>query len=132
MNLMKTNKIWANLGVEDLQRTTKFYSELGFKPNGTNTELTSFIFGEDDFIIHFFIKERFKWAVNDEVADLKLGSEIIFSLSAESVDEVHQWLLAVKNAGGRIFAEPQSFEKGYFFGFADPDGHKFNVLYWPK
>lgn len=90
MNLMKTNKIWANLGVEDLQRTTKFYSELGFKPNGTNTELTSFMFGEDDFIIHFFIKERFKWAVNDEVADLKLGSEIIFSLSAESVDEVHQ------------------------------------------
>lgn len=132
MNLMKTNKIWANLGVEDLQRTTKFYSELGFKPNGTNTELTSFMFGEDDFIIHFFIKERFKWAVNDEVADLKLGSEIIFSLSAESVDEVHQWLLAVKNAGGRIFAEPQSFEKGYSFGFADPDGHKFNVLYLPK
>lgn len=132
MNLMKTSKIWANLGVEDLQRTTKFYSELGFKPNGTNTELTSFMFGEDDFIIHFFIKEQFKWAVNDEVADLKLGSEIIFSLSAESVDEVHQWLLAVKNAGGRIFAEPQSFEKGYFFGFADPDGHKFNVLYWPQ
>lgn len=129
---MKTNKIWANLGVEDLARTTKFYSELGFKPNGTSTELTSFMFGEDNFIIHFFIKERFKWAVNDEIADLKQGNEIIFSLSAESVDEVHQWLLNVKNAGGRIFAEPQNFEKGYFFGFTDPDGHKFNVLYWPK
>ncbi|MEZ0129056.1 VOC family protein [Flavobacterium sp. LBUM151] len=106
---MKTNKIWANLGVEDLARTTKFYSELGFKPNGTSTELTSFMFGEDNFIIHFFIKERFKWAVNDEVADVKQGNEIIFSLSAESVDEVHQWLLNVKNAGGRIFAEPQNF-----------------------
>ena len=132
MNPMKTKKIWANLGVEDLARTTKFYSELGFKPNGTNEELTSFSFGDDNFIIHFFIKERFKWAVNEEVADLKQGNEIIFSLSAESVDEVHQRLLAVKNAGGRIFAEPQSFEKGYFFGFSDPDGHKFNVLYWPK
>lgn len=129
---MKTKKIWANLGVEDLARTTKFYSELGFKPNGTNEELTSFCFGDDNFIIHFFIKERFKWAVNDEAADLQQGNEIIFSLSAESVDEVHQRLLAVKNAGGRIFAEPQSFEKGYFFGFSDPDGHKFNVLYWPK
>ena len=132
MNPMKTKKIWANLGVEDLAWTTKFYSELGFKPNGTNEELTSFCFGDDNFIIHFFIKERFKWAVNEEVADLKQGNEIIFSLSAESVDEVHQRLLAVKNAGGRIFAEPQSFEKGYFFGFSDPDGHKFNVLYWPK
>lgn len=29
---MKTKKIWANLGVEDLDRTTKFYTELGFKP----------------------------------------------------------------------------------------------------
>jgi predicted lactoylglutathione lyase len=129
---MKTKKIWANLAVEDLQRTTKFYSELGFKPNGTNTELTSFMFGEDNFMIHFFVKERFKWAVNDEAADLKNGNEVIFSLSAESTDEVHQWLLNVKNAGGTIFAEPQSFEKGYFFGFSDPDGHKFNVLYWPE
>jgi predicted lactoylglutathione lyase len=129
---MKTNKIWANLGVEDLQRTTKFYSDLGFKPSGTNEELTSFMFGHNDFIIHFFVKERFKWAINNEAADLKQGNEIIFSLSAESTDEVHQWLLAVKNAGGTIFAEPQSFEKGYFFGFSDPDGHKFNVLYWPE
>lgn len=129
---MKTKKIWANLGVEDLARTTKFYSELGFKPNGTNTELTSFTFGEDDFTIHFFIKERFKWPISSEAADLKLGNEIIFSLSAESVDEVHQWLLNVKNAGGKIFAEPQTVEKGYFFGFSDPDGHKFNILYWPK
>jgi predicted lactoylglutathione lyase len=129
---MKTKKIWANFGVENLARTTKFYSELGFKPNGTNEALTSFTFGNDDFIIHFFIKEQFKWAVNGEMADLNIGNEIIFSLSAESVDEVHQWLLAVKNAGGKIFAEPQSFEKGYFFGFSDPDGHKFNVLYWPE
>lgn len=129
---MKTTKIWANFGVEDLTRTTQFYSELGFKPNGNNETLTSFTFGKDNFIIHFFIKKQFKWAVNGEMSDLNLGNEIIFSLSAESVDEVHQWLLAVKNAGGKIFAEPQSFEKGYFFGFSDPDGHKFNVLYWPE
>ena len=129
---MKTKKIWANLGVEDLQRTTKFYSELGFKPNGTNTELTSFMFGEDNFIIHFFVKERFKWAVNSEAADLTQGNEIIFSISADSTDEVHQWLLAFKNAGGEIFAEQQIFEKGYLFGFDYPDCHKFNVMYWPQ
>jgi predicted lactoylglutathione lyase len=130
---MKTKKIWANLGVENLERTTKFYSELGFKPNGHNTssELTSFIFGEENFIIHFFIKDRFKWAVNDEMADLKLGNEIIFSLSAESKEEVNEWLTIVEKAGGRIFAELQDYGKGYFFGFSDPDGHKFNVLYWP-
>lgn len=134
MKLMKTAKIWANLGVENLDITTKFYSDLGFKPNGhnTNKELRSFLFGDDNFIIHFFIKERFKWAVNDEVADLKLGNEIIFSLSAESKEEVDQWPIVVKKAGGKVFAEPQDYGKGYFFGFSDPDGHKFNVLYWPQ
>lgn len=131
---METKKIWANLGVENLERTSKFYSELGFKPNGHNNskELTSYIFGNDNFIIHFFIKERFKWAVNDEAADLKHGNEVIFSLSAESKEDVDQWLIAVKKAGGVIFAEPQNYNQGYFFGFSDPDGHKFNVLYWPK
>ncbi|KFF16061.1 VOC family protein [Flavobacterium hydatis] len=131
---MKTKKIWANLGVEDLERTTKFYSELGFKRNGHNAskELTSFIFGDDNFIIHFFIKEQFKWAVDGEMTDLKLGNEIIFSLSAESKNEVNEWVKIVEKAGGRIFAEPQDYGKGYFFGFSDPDGHKFNVLYWPE
>ncbi len=134
MNLMKTKKIWANLAVENLDRTTKFYSDLGFTPNGhnTNKELRSFLFGDANFIIHFFVKERFKWAVNGEATDLKLGNEIIFSLSAESKDEVDQWLTVVKKAGGSIFAEPQDYAKGYFFGFSDPDGHKFNVLYWPE
>lgn len=131
---METKKIWANLGVENLERTTKFYTELGFQQNGHNAsnELTSFLFGDDNFIIHFFIKERFKWAVNDEMADLKLGNEIIFSLSADSKDQVDQWQKIVKKAGGTIFAEPQEYGKGYFFGFSDPDGHKFNFLYWPK
>lgn len=131
---METKKIWANLGVEDLERTTKFYSELGFKRNGHNAsdELTSFVFGDDNFIIHFFIKERFKWAVDAEMTDLKLGNEIIFSLSAESKNEVNEWVTMVEKAGGSIFTEPQDYGKGYFFGFSDPDGHKFNVLYWPK
>ena len=51
---MTAKKIWANLAVSDLGRTTKFYTELGFKPNGRSGELTSFRVGEGDFIIHFF------------------------------------------------------------------------------
>lgn len=30
---MKPKMIWANLAVSDLERTTKFYTELGFKSN---------------------------------------------------------------------------------------------------
>jgi predicted lactoylglutathione lyase len=44
---MNPKKIWSNFAVSDLDRTTRFYTELGFKPNGSSKELTSFLFGED-------------------------------------------------------------------------------------
>ena len=49
---MKPKMIWANLAVNDLDRTTRFYSELGFKPNRLHIskELTSFFVGESDFV----------------------------------------------------------------------------------
>ncbi len=124
--------IWANLASNDLDRTTKFYTELGFKTNGNRTEeLSSFLFGKDKFIVHFFAKARFESSTKSEVANLEKQNEVIFSLSAKSKEEVDQWYLKVKKAGGKIYSEPQKFEKGYTFGFADPDGHKFNFLFWP-
>ena len=66
-----------------------------------------------------------------EVADLTQGSEIMFTLSAKSKGEVDKWAEEVRKAGGKIFMEPTNYEQGYTFGFSDPDGHKFNVLYWP-
>lgn len=127
---MKTRKIWANLGVEDLERTTKFYTQIGFQPNGVSKELTSFLVGDDNFIIHFFLKEILKSNTKIELTDPKQGNEIIFTLCAESKEEVNQWQEAVKNAGGTIISEAEEFGKGYYgFVFSDPDGHKFNVFY---
>lgn len=127
---MKPKKIWANLGVTDLERTTKFYSELGFKFNGDSEELTSFLVGEDDFIIHFFLKDKLKSGMKGEIVDLKHGNEVIFTLSTESKAEVNKWENAVKKAGGTIISKAEEFGEGYYgFVFADPDGHRFNVFY---
>ena len=127
---MKTRKIWANLGVEDLERTTEFYTQIGFQPNGVSKELTSFLVGDDNFIIHFFLKEILKSNTKIELTDPKQGNEIIFTLSAESKEEVNQWQEEVKKAGGTIISEAEEFGKGYYgFVFSDPDGHKFNVFY---
>jgi len=65
---MKTRKIWANMAVEDLERITKFYTQLGFKPNGASEELTSFFVGENNFIIHFFLKEILRPGIKGEIA----------------------------------------------------------------
>lgn len=130
---MRPNKMWANVGVTDVARTREFYSKLGFKPNkgfDKETDLTSFLFGNDEFIMHFFQKDRLKQAMEGEIADLTKGNEIIFTLWADSKEEADQWAQEVREAGGTIFSEPAEFGEGYYgFGFADPDGHKWNVFH---
>lgn len=123
---MKPKRIWANFGVQDLARTTQFYQQLGFKPNGSSAQLTSFFFGDKEFIIHFFLKDILEPAMKGPLSD---GNEIIFTLSADTREEVDQWEQVVEAAGGTIVSKPEAFGDGYYgFVFADPDGHKFNVF----
>lgn len=134
---MKPKKIWANLGVEHISRTKHFYQSLGFRLNGNPADdLVSFLFGEDDFIIHFFQKERLKASMEGELSQLQHGNEIMFSLLAESTDEYDNWIVEIQNAGGTILFDsnkdrkPFYDENGYYVCvFADPDGHRFNLLY---
>ncbi len=122
--------IWSNLAVADLERTTKFYTELGFRSNGRSKELTSFFFGQDDFVMHFFLRDILKANLKGNIIDAKEANEVWFSLSAESKDEVNDWAKEVEKAGGEIISQPEELGKGYYgFVFADPDGHKFNVFY---
>jgi predicted lactoylglutathione lyase len=127
---MKTKRIWANLAVNNIKQTTNFYTELGFKPYGPPTiEICSFIFGEDNFVINFFIKDKLKSGLKGELSDLTKGNEIIFTLSAESKEEVDDWARGVQKAGGTLISKPEEFGEGYYgFVFADPDGHRFNVF----
>lgn len=122
--------MWSNLTVSDLDRTTKFYTELGFKSNGRSEDLTSFFFGEHSFVMHFFLEEKLKANVEIDISDAHLANEVIFTLSAESKDEVDAWEEAILNVGGKMISKPKAFGKGYYgCVFADPDGHKFNVFY---
>ena len=124
---MKSKMIWANFVVKDVKRTNEFYKALGFTPNNTNNfpKLASFLFGDNKFVIHFFEKGS---QINEFLTSGS-DSEIIFTLSAETEVEVKEWAEKVKIAGGTIFKEVKRDEKGYYgFAFADPDGHKFNVL----
>ncbi|MDA3615256.1 VOC family protein [Polluticaenibacter yanchengensis] len=130
---MKTRFIWANLVSGDIPKTIAFYAALGFKQNGSSDNLTaaSFIFGQSHFIINFFTEQRLSKQVNGGLSIPKNSNEIIFSLSADSIEEVEKWHEKIKSINGTIFSEPQKIEQGYTFGFTDPDNHRFNVLYWP-
>lgn len=129
---MNPKKIWANYAVNDVALTRKFYTAIGFRPNSGHdggNELASFLFGENDFVIHFFRRDRLKEAMVGELSDLSKGNEIIFTLWADSREDADKWAIEIKDAGGRLLSEPAAFGPGYYgFVFADPDGHKWNVF----
>lgn len=125
---MNAKMIWANFSVKDVKRTSEFYTQLGFTPNGPNTypKLASFLFGNNNFVIHFFEQGS---QIDEYLPSGATSSEVIFSLSAETEAEVKEWADKVKEAGGTILIEPGRDKTNHYgFVFADPDGHKFNVL----
>ncbi len=129
---MQVKQIWANLAVQDPKRTEKFYTHLGFRPNTSPTtpELTSFLFSDKNFVIHFFRQDKLEFAMNDKAAKSENGSEVMFSLSAKSKEEVDNWANNAQQAGGTIIKKADRHEDGFYYCvFADPDGHKFNALF---
>lgn len=129
---IQNRQVWANIPVKNLERTRDFYSSLGFKINGErdNEQLISFFVGKDDFVVHFFKKEIFEQASAGKAADLKKGNEVMFTIGANSREEVDTWAERVSEAGGTIFSKPAEIGKDgwYGCGFADPEGHKWNVF----
>ena len=127
---MQPKQIWANLGVKDVEKTRAFYTALGFISNeghNKSKELASFKIGEHGFVVHFFDKEKLRESLMAEPLN---ANEVIFTLWADSVEEADAWADEVRRAGGTIFSEPEAFGNNYYgFGFADPDGHKWNVFH---
>ena len=129
---MQPKQIWANLAVSDLDRTRDFYSALGFTSNDPRhaKDLTSFYFGDDKFVINFFLRDVLRKSMQGNLAGPESGNEIMFTLSADTREEVDQWAKEVEPAGGKVVSPPAAFGEGWYgFAFTDPDGHKFNVFY---
>lgn len=124
--------IWLNLPVKDLKTSTAFFKHIGFtlNPNYNRDDGASFLIGEKEVVLMLFPEQNFKEFVRHEIADTRKGSEILLNISAESREEVDEMAKKVRKAGGTIFAEPAESEGWmYVFGFMDPDGHRWSMLY---
>lgn len=123
--------IWINLPVKDLPAAKEFYTQSGFLlPNSSqdNDNMAGFIAEGQNVQIMLFQEETFKGFTRNELAETSIGTEVLFSLSAGSKEEVDSLIFRIQQAGGMIFAEPGEQNGFYGAGFCDLDGHRWNLI----
>ncbi|MES2277812.1 MAG: VOC family protein [Bacteroidota bacterium] len=127
-----TKEFWLNLPVKDIKKSRAFFEEAGFKFNpqyaGENSDCL--MIGSKGVIVMLFEEPQFKGFTGAEVTDTGRSTEMLLSFDAESPGEVDEWAKKAEAAGGTVFGKPSSIQ-GWMYGcgFADIDGHRWNVLY---
>jgi predicted lactoylglutathione lyase len=128
-----TKQFWVNLPVKDVAKSKEFFTRLGFSFNtqyGDSAQNAALSIGDNKVIVMLFAEPLFKGFANNEIADTNNANEVLFSIDAESPEEVNEMANKVRAAGGTIYGEPGE-KDGWMYGcgFVDLDGHRWSVLY---
>ena len=123
-------QIFINLAVKDLQKSTDFYTALGFTNNPQFSDDTAkcMVWSEHIFVM-LLTHQKFTTFATKPIADTKTNVAGLFSLSMDSLDEVNSTMTNGLNAGG---TEPNEIRD---YGFMqqrtieDFDGHTWEVFY---
>ena len=125
-------EIWINLPVKDLKKSKEFFKKLGFSFNtqySNEDEAISLVVGNKNVIVMLFPDATFEGFAGNKITDTKQSTEVLLSMDVDSKEEVDEMLRKAVEAGGTSFYEPEEHGGMYGCGFADLDGHRWNVLY---
>ena len=123
-------KIFVNLAIEDLARSVKFFTALGFAfdPNFTDDNATCMIVSHQAFVM-LLRRPFFQKFTKRSICDTGRNTETLLALSCESRAEVDALVdTAVASGGARAM---ESTDHGFMYSssFYDPDGHHWEVLW---
>ncbi|RUT31766.1 extradiol dioxygenase [Paenibacillus zeisoli] len=123
-----SQEIWINVPVKDVERSTAFFNEIGFQAASVGNERARLVIGGTTIML--FPDATFEKFTGARAVDTSHSAEVIFSIGAESREEVDAFIQKVELAGGHIFGKPSEID-GWMYGagFADLDGHRWNLLY---
>jgi predicted lactoylglutathione lyase len=123
-------QIFVNLPVKDLARSKAFFEALGlsFNPRFTNEQGACLMIAED---IHamLLVEPFFQGFTKLPVADARKSTEVLVALSCDSRAEVDVLVAKARAAGGSTPNAPTDHGFMYQHGFADPDGHQWEVFW---
>jgi uncharacterized protein len=125
-----SRKIFVNLAVKDLGRAVDFFTHLGFTfdPRFTDEHATCMIVSDEAFVM-LLDRDRFKDFTQKEIAESTTQTEAILALSADSRESVDDLVHRALEAGGKPSNDPMDQGAMYGWGFQDPDGHLWEIIW---
>lgn len=123
-------QIFVNLPVQDMARSQAFFKALGlsFNPRFTNDQGACLEIAENIYAM-LLVKPFFQGFTQLPVADATQTTEVLIALSCDSRAEVDELVAKALAAGGTTPNAPQDHGFMYQHGFADPDGHQWEVFW---
>ena len=121
--------IFVNLPVENLKKSVKFFTELGFTFNAqfTDQESTCMILNDTIYVM-LLEHKKFQSFISKPIAP-KGSTEAILAFSLESADEVRAMSEKAFSLGARKMNDPVDHGFMFSWGFEDLDGHLWD-LFW--
>lgn len=125
-----SRQIFVNLAVKDLDRSVRFFTELGFRfdQRFTDENATCMIVDENAYVM-LLVEPFFKGFTKKDLADTAATTEVILAVSADSREQVDEIADRALAAGGAPSNDPMDEGFMYARSFEDPDGHLWEVLY---
>ncbi len=124
----------VTLGVADLERSARFYRDLGWEQRGDLAQGITWFKTSGSWLGLFGYDALAEDAALTAVAesDLPAYRGITLALNLASEDAVDLAFARVHEVGGRIVKPAHRTEWGGYSGyFADPDGHLWEICYNP-
>ena len=124
------SKIFVNLPVQDLDRSMTFFKAVGFSFNPQFTDKTAAcMVMSDDIYAMLLTHEKVKEFTKKPIADAHKATEVLTALAVENKAKVNEVADKAIQAGGKEAYAPKDYGFMFQHGFADLDGHQWEVIY---
>ena len=124
----------VTLGVRDLQRSVRFYRDLGWEQHGDLSQGITWFKTSGAWLGLFGYDALAEDIGADAVPEHELPAYrgITLAINVRSEDEVDLAFVRVHDVGGEVVKAPTRADWGGYSGyFADPDGHLWEIAYAP-
>jgi predicted lactoylglutathione lyase len=123
-------QIFINLPIKDMARSQAFFKSLGltFNAQFTNEQGACLELGENLFAM-LLVEPFFQGFTKLPISDAKKATEVLIALPVDSREQVSELVAKAVAAGATTPNAPVDHGFMYQHGFADLDGHQWEVFW---